>query len=369
MVWFTQSSGTSQTLYSVSFIGSNNGTIVGTGGTILHTTNGGMTWVPQLSGTNNDLKHVSFSDINTGIAVGNSGTILYTTDGGITWTKKTSTNIDFNSTKFASATIISTNTIFAIGNVPWNGNIYRTTDNGINWTLQQQIPINGSSGAITGISFSDSNTGVVLTWSSFTSQLNSSIYRTIDGGLSWNRWGDITLASITYGHILYDIACPSPNNVIAVGEKGLIIQTTDGGSTWKVHSTGTTEHLFGISLIANTGTAVGTHGTIIHTKSIGVTSISEEGLSKLPNHFSLEQNYPNPFNPSTSIRFELLSRSFVTLKVYDMVGREVVTLIHGMQEAGSHKVSFNASGNPSGIYFYRMTTDKYTETKKLILIQ
>ena len=88
-----------------------------------------------------------------------------------------------------------------------------------------------------------------------------------------------------------------------------------------------------------------------------------------PSAFALEQNYPNPFNPSTAIRFELPERSFVTLKVYDMVGREVATLVNGIRDAGSHEVTFDASGCPSGIYFYRIATDKFVETKKLAVIK
>jgi hypothetical protein len=88
-----------------------------------------------------------------------------------------------------------------------------------------------------------------------------------------------------------------------------------------------------------------------------------------PSTFNLGQNYPNPFNPSTAIRFDLPSRSFVTLKVYDMVGREAATLVNGFQEAGSHEIKFDASGLPSGIYFYRIATDKFVETKKLVLIK
>jgi hypothetical protein len=88
-----------------------------------------------------------------------------------------------------------------------------------------------------------------------------------------------------------------------------------------------------------------------------------------PSTYNLGQNYPNPFNPSTAIRFDLPLRSFVTLKVYDMIGREVATLVNGFQEAGSHEIKFDASGLPSGIYFYRISTDKFTETKKLVLIK
>jgi hypothetical protein len=88
-----------------------------------------------------------------------------------------------------------------------------------------------------------------------------------------------------------------------------------------------------------------------------------------PLTFKLGQNYPNPFNPSTTIQFELPSRSLMTLKVYDLIGREVATLVNGIKEAGSHEIKFDASGLPSGIYLYRIVTDKYVETKKLVLIK
>jgi len=88
-----------------------------------------------------------------------------------------------------------------------------------------------------------------------------------------------------------------------------------------------------------------------------------------PTTFNLDQNYPNPFNPSTVIRFHLPSRSFVNLKVYDMTGREVSTLVDGIKEAGIHEIKFDASHMPSGNYFYRMVTDKFVETKKLVLIK
>jgi hypothetical protein len=88
-----------------------------------------------------------------------------------------------------------------------------------------------------------------------------------------------------------------------------------------------------------------------------------------PSTFNLGQNYPNPFNPSTVIRFDLPSRSFMTLKVYDMVGREITTLVNGLKEAGTHEIKFDASGLPSGVYLYRITADKFVETKKLVLLK
>ncbi len=90
----------------------------------------------------------------------------------------------------------------------------------------------------------------------------------------------------------------------------------------------------------------------------------------VPNTYSLSQNYPNPFNPSTKIDFSLKATGKVTLKIYDMLGREVMTLINGVQAAGQHSVTFNASNLPSGVYIYSLTTsDGFKMTKKMMLMK
>jgi hypothetical protein len=96
-----------------------------------------------------------------------------------------------------------------------------------------------------------------------------------------------------------------------------------------------------------------------------------------PNVFSLEQNYPNPFNPSTKIKFTIPSviasetkqSQLVTLKVYDILGNEIATLVNEEKSAGSYEVEFNASNLPSGIYFYQLKAGQYSETKKMILLK
>jgi len=90
---------------------------------------------------------------------------------------------------------------------------------------------------------------------------------------------------------------------------------------------------------------------------------------KLPERIELFQNYPNPFNPSTSISFNLSSRSLVTLKVFDLLGKEVETIISKELSAGYYSQKWNASGIPSGVYFYQLQTQNYSITKKLILLK
>ncbi len=91
--------------------------------------------------------------------------------------------------------------------------------------------------------------------------------------------------------------------------------------------------------------------------------------SNLPAYFSLSQNYPNPFNPTTVIGYELPVNSLMTVKVFDVLGREVETLVNECQNAGSHSVTLNAANLPSGVYFYRLEAGSFRETKKLVLIK
>jgi hypothetical protein len=91
--------------------------------------------------------------------------------------------------------------------------------------------------------------------------------------------------------------------------------------------------------------------------------------SGTPNQFALQQNHPNPFNPTTVISYELPVVSYVTLKVYDMLGREVATLVNGLQEGGYKSVELDASSMPSGLYFYRLTAGTYTSVRKMLMIK
>jgi hypothetical protein len=114
----------------------------------------------------------------------------------------------------------------------------------------------------------------------------------------------------------------------------------------------------------------------------GITFMTEgEGIKKIssefPDHYSLSQNYPNPFNPSTKIKFDIpLSRGVpagqgvsVTLKIYDILGREVATLVNELLKPGTYEVEWDASNYPSGVYFYKLQTESFTQTKKMILLK
>ena len=108
-------------------------------------------------------------------------------------------------------------------------------------------------------------------------------------------------------------------------------------------------------------TKINLHGTGVH-----YTSVDDDNE---PVQFSLSQNYPNPFNPTTEIDFSIANGCNVTLKIFNMLGQEIETLVNNYKDKGRYKVKWDAEGNPSGIYFYRLHAGTYTSTKKLILIR
>ncbi len=116
-----------------------------------------------------------------------------------------------------------------------------------------------------------------------------------------------------------------------------------------------------------------TANNLSNTVSVLRNSSSSTGFnsdqSKIPTVYSLDQNYPNPFNPSTNISFSIPSKSFVSLKVFDALGREVAVLVSEELPAGTYSRQWNATQISSGVYFYRLQADSFTETKKLVLLR
>jgi hypothetical protein len=107
-----------------------------------------------------------------------------------------------------------------------------------------------------------------------------------------------------------------------------------------------------------------TTGAIVVTQTMGV-----KGETTIPEQLSLSQNFPNPFNPTTNIRFTIPSSNFTSLKIFDLLGKEIAVLVNEKKEAGEFTVPFNAAGLPSGIYFYQLRSGNFVETKKMILMK
>jgi len=416
--WVAQRTGPVRKLRGASFTSSNIGTVVGHNGTILRTTNGGSTWASQLydspstNGSINDyLKAVSFSDANHGFVVsGNAfndgsivfyepGIILRTTNGGTIWVVKyNNLNAAFNGVSSPSANICFAVGVYKIldqgeyvdhagwasttdGGASWRnryftsitdpltdvsftdnnigtmvghkGRIMQTTDGGYNWNTKNSR----TSKNLHGVCFTDANNGTVV-------GDDGTILRTNNGGEFW------ALQSSGTTENLYGVSFVDANYGSVVGSNGIILLTTNGGITWEIHTSVTGEYLYAVSFAdENIGNTVGDNGTILRTINGGVTSVFEERKIESPKGYILSQNYPNPFNPITIIEYDIKERSFVELKIYDVLGREVNVLVNEEQVAGSYKAKFDASGLTSGIYFYRFQAANYIKTKKMILLK
>jgi hypothetical protein len=105
---------------------------------------------------------------------------------------------------------------------------------------------------------------------------------------------------------------------------------------------------------------------ILKTVNSVVTGVDDDYLV---DKYTLEQNFPNPFNPTTIIKFNLAKNGFTTLKLYDVLGNEITSIVNGMLEAGLHEIEFNASNLSSGTYFYTLTSGEYSESRKMILLK
>ena len=146
------------------------------------------------------------------------------------------------------------------------------------------------------------------------------------------------------------------------------MNTTDSGLNWENQTDNINPYLFSIYFAnSNTGWAVGNGGTILKTTN-GVTFTNGQ-QNKVPEKFKLFQNYPNPFNPSTAITFQLTKRSFVTIRVYYILGHEVDSLVNEEKPGSSYTVRFDGSKLSSGIYFYQLRTNESVQTRKMTLLK
>ena len=152
---------------------------------------------------------------------------------------------------------------------------------------------------------------------------------------------------------------------------GSACRTTDGGNTWTCQSTGFSPTYSIFFTPQGHGWVCGSNGTIMHTLiPIGITPISNE----VPTGFRLYQNYPNPFNPVTKIKFDISAVAAVheppySLRIYDVLGREVATLVNESLKPGTYEVEFDGTNYPSGVYYYKLIASDYTDSKKMVLVK
>jgi photosystem II stability/assembly factor-like uncharacterized protein len=236
-----------------------------------------------------------------------------------------------------------------------NWQLVRTTDGGQTWTRRNTDVLPQS----TAVHFVNRMTGTIV-------GNGGAILRSDDGGLTWSRQESPrsqNLASVCFG---------SPSAGVAVGASGTIISTADRGRHWQNEPTLTSANLSKAFVSAKGNVlAIGSSGAIIRGQ-IPIPSEPPPPEPPPPQNVVfafLFQNYPNPFHASTTIPFALDHAAFVTLKVFDLLGREVATLVHEELGIGYYESSFNGSGLPSGVYFCRLQAGNLSTTRELLLLK
>ena len=408
--WTVQTSPTTQTLYSVKAVSQNVGWIGGAAGTVIRTTDG-TTWTNAGPAGVDPIYTISALNENFAMAgsFGSFAKIWRTTNGGATWTV-----VDSIAGGFPDYVhIFDANNAYWMGDpVAGNWLLRRTTDGGNTWTNAATVPANPSTEAgwnnsmfwlntTTGWYGTNSNhayktTDGGATWTayahpavnSYATWFNSATFGAIgseanfnvstDGGLTWAVAGALA-------NTIGATGVPGGQEFWAVNQTGNVSYSSNGGTSWTTAGpngntgSGTLYHINFMTVGANVyGWAVGPTGTIRHF--LRIASSVAGTVAEVPTVFALDQNYPNPFNPTTTIRYALPVQSKVTLKVFNILGQEVMTLIDGDQNLGFYQVVWDGrnevgSAVASGIYFFRIDAapangdPHFVQIKKMLMIK
>ncbi len=353
--WIALNSGTSQSINSIYFINVTTGIACGDNAAIIRTTNSGVNWSAVSTTVSSSLYSVSFSNQTNGIICGQGGTLLYTTNGGANWIVA----VDGFLASLYSCNMVTASIGYAGGvNAIFQPYVAKTTNGGANWNYYV-FYLNSNEGNLRGVQFLNGNEGFAVSnvWNG-----QGGISRTTNGGVNWSTQ--------LFSSALNCIDFPSNTIAYSAGYSGFILKSTDGGLIWVQQASGTNVILrdidFADSLL---GYAAGDNGTILKTTNGGITAVNGNS-NEIPNEYLLFQNYPNPFNPSTVIRFSLPNVSYVVIKFYNALGSEIQKLqVKGSFKSGVHEISADFSQLPSGVYFYQFMADKFTMTKKMILLK
>jgi photosystem II stability/assembly factor-like uncharacterized protein len=338
-------------VYSLCFL---NDSIGWCGGmdSIYKTTDAGQNWNALQGNVNALILKIKFLNESVGwLSTFGGNNLYFTSDGGNSWNLKLSSINDF---------------WFADMNNGWyntNGKIFYTTNNGISWEEQYSDTSNN----LYGLYFMNSEFGWAV-------KSDGKVLHTINGGtpvelISFSA--DVNLNDVI---LIWTTATETNNQGFQIERR----KTQDERSEeWEnigfINGNGTTTEPQSYSFVdenLQTGKyeyrlkQIDFDGTFEYSNTIEVEINS-------PTKFSLEQNYPNPFNPITNIQYAISSKQFVTLKVYDVLGKEVATLVNEEKPAGMHNVEFRIQNLDlsSGIYFYQLKAGDYSESKKMILMK
>jgi len=339
-------------LKSIAFSDPFTGFVCSNKGRIFRTSDGGDSWIEFSPGIKSlSVNKIFFKDkyngfITGGIENSGKGIIYSTADGGVNW------KINFLNTGegiFNDIYFTDHMTGFAVGG---NGSLASTFDGGKYWSLKSLIPYDFHS-----INFNRSGTGIIT-------GENGVIYRTSDCGKSWQF-----ISPVQYKN-LNSVLFKDSLNVIAAGDDGVIIHSSDGGVTWQKMNSVTNNNLLSVNSDGKGIYAFGENGTVIYSlEDKKLIPVVAENINLDVKKILSLTSYPNPFNPETRISILIPERGFINLKIYDILGREVKSLMNEIRQAGIYHVRFNSNDLPGGIYFCRLEFDNTVRINRLILLK
>src|SRR4030095_9143445 len=393
--WVELNSGVTSRLNVIVFKNSFTGYAGGQNSVLIKTTNGGINWFSSNSGIGQvSISRINFASSDTGYVLADSlsYTRMYkTTNGGLSWF------IVMSQTFYKDISFINGSTGYSAGM-----DVYKTTNGGVNWVNQflqntwyttAIYMINELTGYVAGartqhpldatsISFTQNGASWELPYSSSGYTLfkmgnfydrdngifistGGTIYRKKNGGAF--QIDNLILESIDY---------ITANTVLACGSSGVILKSTNGGDNWFNSVSGVNVNLYSIFFTdVNQGFVCGDGGKILKTTNGGGAVGLHNLTTELPSQFSLSQNYPNPFNPVTNIKFQMPKSGFAKITAFDVLGKEVKTLVNRQLSPGTYEADFDGSNLPSGVYYYQLTVSNeqlsvlYKETKKMVLVK
>lgn len=407
---------TDTTFVGIQFIDTLTGWVWGNSRNIIRTTDGGNNWSAVELAPPGELMKVKFVDRNNGWAITQvdqyptySHRLWISWDGGSSWTRTNSAADSSSLILDKQFDSVSDSVAFLL----FMGDLWQTTNRGTSWnTLSDtSFVLTGS-----GIAFVSEDFGFISGRGPGAGTCGCYIAHTSDGGLSWSIayeflfpdgcvWNlSTTLPTRIFIRYEYCRPCEPPptpvcgsgiainlnqrqewlhfsdslpftylkgdaldsNHVWLLKESGILKRTTNGGASWESDTLPVPMRDF--SLVSrNRAWALSQCGRVFVFDST-LLSVDNKYWN-IPTHFSLSQNYPNPFNPTTTIRYEIPHAAHVKLTVYSTLGEQVMLLVDQKQDAGDHTVKFDATGLPTGMYFYRLQAGGNTLTKKLMLLK
>jgi hypothetical protein len=404
--WSEQTSGVITALRSAcSTPSSNVGWICGASGVVLRTTNTGTNWVSVSTGipTSNTLICISAVDANLALVVGyvTPNTYMYrTSNGGANWTQVL-TEAGF----YDAVWMVNATTGFMAGDPVGNRwSLWKTSNGGVNWDSTGIYCAAGTSteagwnqamyivypkiwiGTNNTLIRYSANWGTSWTGLPTTGEVNgySLCFNYMSGQEGLMAGATAMLSTSNFGSNWTNIPMLGTGNVVGITfvpiitdnfitpawyvRTSTVIYASTNGTSWNTEYTASAGNYNAISQ-ARQGRgiwAVRSNGGIsFHTIIADVNKIG----TNAPNKYELFQNYPNPFNPVTNIKFQIPQTGFVTMKVYDALGKEIQTLIEQELKSGFYETKFNAENLSSGIYFYKLVTDKFADVKKMIVVK